>query len=147
MKFSQAKPGRVFVLRLEDGDVLHETVERFALEHRINAASLIALGGADVGSKLVVGPKEGRAAAIDPMVSELSDVHEIAGVGTLFPDSQGKPVLHMHVAAGREDGTVTGCVRKGVKTWHVLEIVLWELIGTGAKRMKDPTTGFELLQP
>lgn len=147
MKFSQAKSGRVFVIRLEDGDILHETIERFAAEHKIGAASLIILGGADEGSKLVVGPKEGRAAAIDPMVAELSGVHEIAGVGTIFPDSRGKPVLHMHIAAGREQTTVTGCVRKGVITWHVQEIVLWELTGSSAKRLKDPATGFELLQP
>ena len=45
MKYSEAKPGRVFVLRLEDGDILHESIEAFAIEHEIMAASLIALGG------------------------------------------------------------------------------------------------------
>jgi hypothetical protein len=38
-------------------------------------------------------------------------------------------------------------VRKGVKTWHVLEVVIWELTGTDAMRVLDPATGFELLQP
>jgi predicted DNA-binding protein with PD1-like motif len=32
MKYSEAKPGRIFVLRLEDGDILHESVETFARE-------------------------------------------------------------------------------------------------------------------
>jgi predicted DNA-binding protein with PD1-like motif len=27
MRFSEAKPGRIFVIRLEDGDVLHECIE------------------------------------------------------------------------------------------------------------------------
>jgi len=27
MKYSEAEPGRVFVMRLEHGDVIHETIE------------------------------------------------------------------------------------------------------------------------
>ncbi|MDY6863052.1 MAG: DUF296 domain-containing protein, partial [Thermodesulfobacteriota bacterium] len=29
MKYSQAKPGRIFVIRLEDGDIIHEEIEKF----------------------------------------------------------------------------------------------------------------------
>jgi predicted DNA-binding protein with PD1-like motif len=147
MKFSEAKPGRVFILRLEDGDILHETVEAFAVGHGIKAASLIALGGADAGSTLVVGPEQGRSEPIVPMERILDGVHEAAGVGTLFSDADGKPVLHLHMACGREGNSVTGCVRRGVKTWHVMEIVLWELTNTSARRLLDKATGFELLDP
>jgi predicted DNA-binding protein with PD1-like motif len=147
MRYSEAKMGRIFVLRLEDGDILHESVEAFAAEHGINAAALIALGGADAGSKLVVGPEEGRSGTIVPMERILDNVREATGVGTLFPDAQGKPVLHMHIACGREGETVTGCVRRGVKVWHVLEVILWELTDTSGRRLLDEATGFELLQP
>ncbi len=147
MKYSEAKQGRTFVIRLEDGDVIHEEIEKFAREKSIYAASLIIVGGADEGSKLVVGPREGRAEKIEPMEYVLDEVHEIAGTGTIFPDEDGNPVLHMHAACGREGSTVTGCVRTGVRTWHVLEVVLFELIDTGAKRMHDSATGFKLLQP
>ena len=61
MKYSQAKPGRIFVLRLEDGDIVHEVIESFAREHAIGAAALVILGGADKESRLVVGPEAGRA--------------------------------------------------------------------------------------
>lgn len=147
MKYAEAKPGRIFVLRLEDGDVLHESIEAFAAEHGINAAALIALGGADAGSKLVVGPEEGRSQVIVPMERILDDVREVTGVGTLFPDEHGKPILHMHIACGREEDTITGCVRRGVKVWHVLEVILWELTETPGRRLPDVTTGFDLLQP
>lgn len=147
MKYSEAKPGRIFVLRLEDGDILHESIEAFAAEHGINAAALIALGGADVGSKLVVGPEQGRSQVIVPMERILDNVREVTGVGTLFPDAEGKPVLHMHIACGREADTTTGCVRRGVKVWHVLEVILWELIDTPGRRLLDTPTGFDLLQP
>ena len=123
MRYSQAKPGRVFVVRLEDGEVLHETIERFAQEQAIHAASLVMLGGADAGSKLVVGPADGRSRPVVPMELVLDDVHEVAGVGTIFPDAAGRSVLHMHVAAGRRDQTRTGCVRRGVRTWRVREII------------------------
>lgn len=137
----------MFVIRLEDGDVIHEELERFAREKSITAASLIIVGGADDGSRLIVGPREGRAETIEPMEYVLSGVHEITGTGTIFPDETGTPVLHMHTACGREGATVTGCVRAGVRTWHILEIVLFELTGSTASRLPDAETGFKLLEP
>jgi predicted DNA-binding protein with PD1-like motif len=147
MKYSEATQGRVFVLRLEDGDVLHETIESFAKQKGIRAAGLIAVGGADDGSKQVVGPENDRARPVVPMEHVLEHVHELAGVGTLFPGPSGDPVLHMHAACGRGGRAVAGCVRRGVRTWHVLEIILYELTGTTASRVPDTETGFELLQP
>ena len=57
-KYSQAIPGRIFVIRLEDGDTVHETIESFARKHAIGAATLVIPGGADKGSRLVVGPED-----------------------------------------------------------------------------------------
>jgi len=147
MKYSEAKQGRTFVIRLEDGDIIHEAIEEFARVHAINAAAVIAIGGADEGSKLVVGPEQGRSKSITPMEHILDDVHEIAGVGTIFPDKDHKPVLHMHIACGREESTITGCVRRGVKVWHLLEIILFELVDSSACRRFDEQLGFELLEP
>jgi predicted DNA-binding protein with PD1-like motif len=75
----------------------------------------------------------------------LHDVHEMAGAGTIFPDENGRPVLHLHAAFGRDDQVTAGCVRSGVRTWVVGEAVVIELTGTGAARRVDPSTGFELL--
>jgi len=147
MKFTSATPGRTFILRLEDGEILHETIEAFARAQSIQSAALIVLGGADEGSKLVVGPERARAHPVVPMEHVLAGTCEAAGVGTIFPDAAGRPILHMHIACGRKDATVTGCVRRGVKVWHVMEIVLWELTGHSARRVLEEATGFELLQP
>ncbi|OGV32037.1 MAG: DNA-binding protein [Lentisphaerae bacterium GWF2_45_14] len=147
MKYSMASQGRIFVIRLEDGDVLHEEVEKFAKAQVINAAYLIAVGGADSGSRLIVGPEDGRASQINPMQIVLDGVHEISGTGTIFPDEDGNPILHMHAACGRKDSSVTGCVRAGVNVWHVLEIVLVELLNSTACRRLEPESGFKLLQP
>jgi predicted DNA-binding protein with PD1-like motif len=52
----------------------------------------------------------------------------------------------MHIACGREESTVTGCVRRGVNVWHLLEIILFELVDSSACRMFDELLGFELLE-
>jgi predicted DNA-binding protein with PD1-like motif len=147
MKYSEATQGRVFVIRLEDGEIFHEQIEQFAKANGIERAYLNVVGGADKGSRLVVGPEESRTFPINPMVHELYDAHEVTGTGTLFPDDAGNPVVHLHMACGREENTVTGCVRSGVRVWQVLEVILIELLGTKATRMPDKATGFKLLIP
>jgi predicted DNA-binding protein with PD1-like motif len=147
MKFSEAKQGRIFVIRLEDGDIVHEEIERFAREQSINAAALIIVGGADTGSRLVVGPEQARTEPIVPMEHILDNVHEVTGTGTLFPDDEGNPVIHMHLACGRNTSTITGCIRTGVQVWHIMEIILYELMDSSGIRIQDDQTGFKLLNP
>lgn len=147
MKYSMAKQGRVFIMRLEDGEILHEVIEQFAAEQDIAAAALVILGGAHTGSRLVVGPEDGDSRPVHPMEQMLDNVHEIAGVGTIFPDESGNPVLHAHIASGRLASTVTGCVRRGVRVWQVAEVILFELRETRAVRIPDPELGFSLLSP
>ncbi|MDD1769818.1 MAG: DNA-binding protein [Methanomassiliicoccales archaeon] len=147
MRYTQGKQGRVFVVRMEDGEVLHEVLEDFAEERRIANAVVWAIGAADQGSRLVVGPKDRNARPIDPMEHKIEDVHEFAGVGTIFPNEDGKPVLHMHAALGRKGDTATGCVRRGVKVWKIMEVVVEEIVGVQAVREVDSSLGFELLSP
>jgi len=147
MKFSEARQGRVFILRLEDGDIVHEVIEQFALDQGIKAASLMVVGGADDDSHLVVGPEEDRGLPLNPMELALKHAHEVTGTGTLFCDEDGMPLLHMHMACGRNEETITGCIRAGVKVWHIMEVVLFELIDTGAKRVVELPLGLKLLQP
>jgi predicted DNA-binding protein with PD1-like motif len=147
MRYSEAWPGRTFIIRLEDGEVLHEVLEKFAADRGIERAYLIAVGGAGAGSTLVVGPEDPDERPVPPLTRVLDGVHEIAGVGTLFPGADGKPLLHIHLACGRGGETVTGCGRTGVRVWQVAEVIMVELTGTGARRKLDPETGFELLQP
>jgi predicted DNA-binding protein with PD1-like motif len=147
MKYSQARPGRIFVIRLEDGDIVHEKIEAFAKDNEIKAASLIILGGADDKSILTTGPEQGRAETIIPHEHILDNVHEVSGTGTLFPNEKGDPILHMHMACGRGSKSVTGCVKSKVKVWHVMEVIVNELVGSTGVRKKDPVTGFDLLNP
>jgi predicted DNA-binding protein with PD1-like motif len=106
----------VFVLRLEHGESLHETIERFAREQGIRAGALIALGGVDAGTMLAIGSEQADARPITPMLHALDGVHEIAEAGTLAWDEEsGGPLLHMRVACGRCETARTGCVWQGVR--------------------------------
>jgi len=147
MKYSAARQGRIFVLRLEDGETVHEEIEKFARGHDIKAAALMILGGADVGSRLVVGPEAGDARPVAPMEYVLDNVREITGTGTLFSDEEGYPIIHMHMACGRGSDTITGCIRRGVKVWQIMEVILFELVDTAGKRILDRKLGFNVLIP
>jgi predicted DNA-binding protein with PD1-like motif len=144
--FTEAKLGRIFILRLHQDEVLHEVIEEFAANNQLTSALCFFLGGADDQSKVVVGPKDGKACTIDPMVTLLRGAHEAAGVGTIFTNEQGTPKLHMHASFGRNDNAITGCVRKGVNVWLIGEVVILELTGSRARREKNKDTSFEVLE-
>lgn len=146
MDYTEAKLGRVFVLRLSQNEIIHQTLERFASEKQLKSALCFFLGGAEDKSKVVVGPKDGYSAKIEPMVTLLKGAHEVCGVGTIFTDEGGVPKLHMHASFGRNDNAITGCVRMGVNVWLVGEVVVLELANCSARRVKNKETGFELLQ-
>ncbi len=148
MKYTEGRPGRIFVVRLEDGDTVHECLEGLAVEQDIRTAAVIAVGGADKGSRLVVGPEKSRDEfPVRPMNHILQDAAEIVGTGTIFQDEEGRPMLHMHMACGRKNRTVTGCIRQGVKVWHIMEIIILEIHGADARRVLDERLGFKLLEP
>ncbi|MFO7802018.1 MAG: DNA-binding protein [Desulfovermiculus sp.] len=146
MQTEEVHQGRTFVLRLEHKDIVHTCIENFARDKGIRAAALIILGGADQGSRLVVGPEDGLARPINPVQTALEAAHEVTGTGTIFPNEQGEPILHMHMACGRGDCTQTGCIRSGVQVWQIMEAVLFELTNCRGQRIADPELGFMLLQ-
>jgi predicted DNA-binding protein with PD1-like motif len=146
MQFTEAKLGRVFILRLHDGDHLPDVLESFATEKNVSTALCFFLGGAKEKSRVVAGPKDGYALPPEPMVTLLDGVHEACGVGTIFADEEGKPKLHMHASFGRKQNTVTGCVRMGVDVWQIGEVIVLELTGAQARRVIDKKTNFEFLE-
>ncbi|MBN2139364.1 MAG: DNA-binding protein [Desulfovibrionaceae bacterium] len=144
MRYSEAKTGRMFVLRLEDGDKLPQVVEDFAADKGLKAAVCWLVGGMG-GGRLVVGPKDGAAAVPDPILKTIAQAHEAAAVGTIFPDQDNRPVLHMHAALGRDRESAVGCVRPGVEVWLVAEVVILEILDSDMVRRPDPKSKLVLL--
>ncbi len=146
MKTSEGQIGRVFVIRLEDGDEMPKCVEQFAAEKGIANGHVIMVGGIG-GGEVVVGPRHSDEMPPEPILLPIVGAHEVVGVGVLAPDEDDHPTLHLHAALGRSGSTLTGCLRPGVTTWLVGEVILYEIVGVKAKRFKDDACGFSLLQP
>jgi predicted DNA-binding protein with PD1-like motif len=146
MSSTEGNIGRVFVIRLDDGDQIPACIEKFALEKGLKHGQVIMLGGIDQG-QIVTGPRYSEVMPPEPMLIPVDGAHDVLGVGVLAPGENGKPVLHMHAALGRSGQTLTGCLAAGVQTWLVGEVILFEICGVSATRMHDPISGFALLEP
>jgi len=144
MKAGEGQIGRVFVIRLEDGDVVPACIERFAEEKGVSVGHVILVGGIG-GGEVVVGPRRSEERSPEPMLLPIDGAHEVVGVGVIAPGEDGKPVLHIHAALGRSGQTMTGCLRPGVTTWLVGEAILYEIIGVNVARTRDEESGFDLL--
>ena len=145
MKATEGKIGRIFVIRLEDGDIVPACIERFAREKGISVGHAILIGGIGQGD-VVVGPRYSDERPPQPMLLPLDGAHEVVGIGVLAPDEKDTPVLHIHAALGRSGKTTTGCLRPGVTTWLVGEVILYEILGTSAVRVFNRESGFSLLE-
>ena len=145
MKVSEGRIGRVFVIRLEDGDVVPECIEKFAEENGISVGQVVLVGGIGSG-EVVVGPRRTNEMPPEPVLLPVDGAHEVVGVGVLAPDEETKPVLHIHGALGRSGKTLTGCLRPGVTTWLVAEAVIYEILDIKATRIYDIASEFKLLE-
>jgi len=146
MKACEGQMGRVFIMRLEDGDTVPGCIERFAEEKGVSVGQVILVGGIG-GGEVVVGPRRSEEMPPQPMLLPVDGAHEVLGVGVLAPDEDGKPILHIHAALGRSGQTMSGCLRHGVTTWLVGEVILFEILGVNVARVKDEESGFVLLEP
>ena len=146
MKSTEGRIGRVFVIRLESGDVVPECIESFAQQKGVTAGHVVMVGGI-AGGQVVVGPRRSDQMPPEPMLLPVDGAHEVVGVGVLACGEDNRPILHIHAALGRSGSTITGCLRPGVETWLVDEVILYEILGAEVKRVQDPDSGFALLSP
>lgn len=145
MQYTTGKVGKTVVIRLEDGDPIYESIINVATDEQITHGTVMIIG-CTKNVEIVNGPESDDLTQIISIVQSIPNVHEIAGIGTLFPDESGKIVLHMHAALGRDGKTVVGCPRINADCWLINEIVIVELTGIHAKRIKDEKSGFSLLE-
>jgi len=145
MKHSEGKLGRVFLLRLEDGDKLPDCVEEFCAAQGVKHGQALLVGGI-AGGEIVVGPEKTDERPPKPVRLPIEEAHEVLGVGVIAPDADEKPVMHIHASLGRGPAAKTGCLRPGVNTWLVGEVVIYELAELKASRKVNADAGFALLE-
>ena len=145
MMASEGRIGRVFVIRLEEGDVLPECLERFAQDNRVAVGHVVLIGGIGKG-QIVAGPRVSDERPPDPMLLPVDGAHEVVGIGVIAPGEDGKSTLHIHASLGRAGNTMTGCLRPGVSTWLVGEAVLYEILEAKVVRIRESESGLPLLR-
>lgn len=143
MKYEVGSVGRVVVARLEDGDHVYASLEDLCKKEKIESAVFWIIG-ANKNVELVTGAHDYAARPVRVIIEKLEKEQEILGTGTVFPNAEGAPKIHMHASLGHDSNTVTGCPRINLDCWCINEVVLLEITGVVAKRLKDET-GFELL--
>ncbi|MEW5954308.1 MAG: PPC domain-containing DNA-binding protein [Bacillota bacterium] len=143
MKYRQGNLGRVFLARVEHGDDLLKEITDLARAERLSAAVVFMIGALK-GANMVVGPRE-LAVPPEPVWMSFGDGREIVGMGTLYPNEKGEPALHLHGVLGRGRDSLTGCLRAETEVYLVVEMVIMELMGTGAVRKLDRDLELQVL--
>jgi hypothetical protein len=143
MEYTKGSVGRIFTIRFDDGDNFLEELAQLCLQEDIKAAWFNVIGGlreADV----VTGPKQ-PVMPPEPVWQEVRQAKEVVGVGSVFRDEHDAPKIHLHTALGHHGDTMTVCVRKGTKTYLILEVYLIEITDTKITRPWFPEGQFNRL--
>lgn len=142
MQYSEGRIGRVFVLRMDEGEDLIASLQRFVLEKGISSCMALFIGALRDG-QAVTGPV---APVIPPVphYEHFCDGWEIFGMATIFTSPEG-PRLHIHSAIGKGREAIVGCIRQQARIYLVVEAVLYELADIKAIRNWDEKTGLHLL--
>ena len=142
MQYQKGSIGRVIVAKIEHGDDLLVELRGLLQKEEIKAGIMFMIGALQAGS-LVVGP-ETCSVPPNPVWKEFDDGREVLGIATVF-SAEEEPVIHLHASLGRGEETWTGCIRKDAQVYLVVEVIILELIDSGAVRTLDDITGLSLL--
>ncbi|PKM76403.1 MAG: DNA-binding protein [Firmicutes bacterium HGW-Firmicutes-15] len=142
MQYQKASLGRVIVAKIEHGDDLLEELQNLLRTEQIQAGLMFMIGALQGGS-LVVGPEDCTVPP-QPVWKEFQDGRELLGMATVFTEGS-EPVIHLHASLGRGEEPLTGCIRKDARVYLVVEVIVLELLDSGAIRTLDALTGLNLL--
>jgi uncharacterized protein len=131
MQYTEGQLGRVFVVRIDDGEDMIASLRQFIDDKAIRAGSVIFLGALMEG-KMVTGPEEPVIPPV-PHFVYFEGGWEVFGVGTIYP-GDGGPHIHYHASVGRAGHALTGCLREKATTYLIVEAVIYEITGLSARR-------------
>ena len=141
MQYTEGQLGRVFVVRIDDGEDMLVSLRQFILDKSIQAGSITFLG-ALMSGRMVTGPEEPVIPPVPHFVM-FEGGWEVFGVGTIYP-GEGGPHIHYHASVGRSGHALTGCLREKATTYLIIEAVIMEFTGLKARREFDQKTQLDL---
>ena len=141
MQYSEGRLGRVFVLRIDDGEDFLAVTRDFINDKEVQTGTLIFLGALRQG-RMVTGP-ETLAIPPEPHYVMFEGGWEMVGIGTIYPGEDG-PAIHYHASVGRAGHALTGCLREKAITYIVAEVIVLEFTGLDIRRLPQEKTGLVL---
>ena len=141
MQYTEGQLGRVFVVRIDDGEDMLLSLRQFILDKGIQTGSIQFLG-ALMNGRMVTGPEEPVIPPVPHFVM-FEGGWEIFGIGTIYP-GEGGPHIHYHASVGRSGHALTGCLREKATTYLIIEAVILEFTGLKARREIDQKTQLHL---
>ena len=142
MEYGIGSVGRVALIKFSQDEDIMVGIEGICEKEKIISAIFYIFGGIN-SADIVSGPAS-ETFPLDPIISRITKKSEILGIGTVFI-SEGSPKIHLHAAVSKGDDIKMGCIRGIAKSFLVSEVVLLELVGIDAKRIRDEASGFNLL--
>jgi len=134
MQYTEGQLGRVFVVRIDDGEDMLISLHQFIKDKSIQAGSIVFLG-ALMNGRMVTGPEEPVIPPVPHFVM-FEGGWEVFGVGTIYP-GEGGPHIHYHASVGRSGHALTGCLREKAIAYLIIEAVILEFTGLSARRDYD----------
>jgi hypothetical protein len=141
MQYSEGQLGRVFVLRIDEGEDFLAALQEFVRKKEIRTGSVFFLGALREG-RMVTGPEK-PIIPPEPHFVLFEGGWEVFGMGTIFPGDEG-PMVHYHASVGRAGHALTGCLRERAVTYLLVEAVVIEFTGLAIRREFDEKTGVHL---
>jgi predicted DNA-binding protein with PD1-like motif len=141
MQYTEGQLGRVFVVRIDDGEDMLISLHQFIGDKSVCAGSILFLG-ALMNGRMVTGPEEPVIPPVPHFVM-FEGGWEVFGVGTIYP-GEGGPHIHYHASVGRSGHALTGCLREKAISYLIVEAVVFEFTGLSARREFDQKTQIHL---
>jgi predicted DNA-binding protein with PD1-like motif len=141
MQYTEGQLGRVFVVRIDDGEDMLISLHQFISDKSVCAGSILFLG-ALMNGRMVTGPEEPVIPPVPHFVM-FEGGWEVFGVGTIYP-GEGGPHIHYHASVGRSGHALTGCLREKAISYLIVEAVVFEFTGLSARREFDQKTQIHL---
>jgi predicted DNA-binding protein with PD1-like motif len=141
MQYTEGQLGRVFVVRIDDGEDMLVSLRQFIHDKGVRAGSIVFLG-ALMNGRMVTGPEEPVIPPVPHFVM-FEGGWEVFGVGTIYP-GEGGPHIHYHASVGRAGHALTGCLREKAVTYLIVEAVIYEFTGLSARKEFDEKTQIHL---
>lgn len=129
--------GRVVVVGLKPGEDLTSRIISIAQERNVDYAVVQAIGTL---SRVVLGFYDGSSKSY--LKKEIKDHLELVScIGSLAKDSEGRPILHLHVAVADKDMKVFGGHLIEANVGYLVEVYLSEVAGTELTKVYDGSLG------